>query len=230
MLIYAPVDVARFVPAPPLPPSGDFRIGLVGNYNPLKGHDYLLRAIALLKSRASRNIKVVLAGARLTSHTEYAARIDAIIETEGISDLVEQRGFVTDVAELLSKLDALVLSSTAEACPIVVLEAMSAGLPVVAADVGGVRELLLERNPTPAGIVVPARNPEALAAALLELASSPDRASLLGNNGRTRAERYFALDGCVALHAEAYRAARRTRRQGRMRRVEAAKPAPSLGN
>lgn len=86
----------------------------------------------------------------------------------------------------------------------VVLEGMAAGVPVVAADVGGLRELLLGDPERPAGVVVPPRDPEAISQAVLRLLEKPDEASRMGENGRSLAEERFSLQTCAWRHLEVY--------------------------
>jgi glycosyltransferase involved in cell wall biosynthesis len=128
-----------------------------------------------------------------------------MIDELGLRACTRDHGFVDSVAPLLKEMDVLVLSSTTEACPMVVLEAMASGIPVVASNVGGVREILLGEAGRPAGIVVPAATPEAMADALLKLAGSPDTADFMGRNGRILAEERFSLGSCVRSHLAVYR-------------------------
>ena len=203
-VIHAPVDVSAFRPRRRSFGEGVARIGLVANKNPLKGHEYFLRAAALVRSRLERPLEVVLAGARLGSYEGYAKRMDDLIEELGLCPVVRDHGFVPDVAPVLEELEVAVLSSTSEASPMAVLEGMAVGLPVVAADVGGVREMLLADPGQAAGKVVPPRDPEALARAILEVLQSPDEALRMGRKGRELAEELFSLEACARRHFVAY--------------------------
>ena len=86
-----------------------------------------------------------------------------------------------------------------------VLEGMAAGVPVVATDVGGVREILLGDPAGPAGVVVPPRAPEALAAAVLALLKDPEQAKRMGRNGRILAQKRFSLEACADRHLKVYK-------------------------
>lgn len=97
-------------------------------------------------------------------------------------------GLRHDIPALMPAFDALVLSSDEEGCPTSPIEAMAAGRPVVATDVGGVSEVVRHGEN---GLLVPRRDPEALADAILSLLRSPDRARAMGLRGRQIAQERF---------------------------------------
>lgn len=107
----------------------------------------------------------------------------------------------SDVPALLAAADVFVLSSTSEGMPMTVIEAMAAGLPVVASDVGGMRELV-EHGVT--GLLVPARDADALAGALADLLADPARRRAMGAAGHARAEALFDLPRFRAEHVALY--------------------------
>ena len=205
-VIHAPVDVDVFHVTERTLEKKTRGIGLIGNWNPLKGLEYFVRAAALVREKHEREVEVVFAGARLESHAEYARRVDGLIEELGLRPAVRELGFVPSAAPVLETLDVLVLSSISEASPMAVLEGMAAGVPVVATDVGGVREMLLADPREPAGIVVEPRNPKAIAAAVLELLRDPEKAARMGRSGRRLAEERFSLEICARRHLEVYEA------------------------
>ena len=181
------------------------RIGLVANWNPLKGVEYFVRAAALVREHLGEEVEVVFAGARLSTHAGYAQRVDGLISSLGLRPAVRKHGFVPSVAPVLAGLDVLVMSSISEASSMPVLEAMGAGVPVVASDVGGVREILAADPANPAGIIVPPRSPELTAAAVLELLNDPEKASRMGRDGNLLAAERFSLETCVRQHLKVYR-------------------------
>jgi glycosyltransferase involved in cell wall biosynthesis len=205
-VLYPPVNIRLY--SADSPNSGEKdrprRVGLVANWNPLKGVEYFVEAAALARARIDDDLEFVFAGARLKTHTDYSYYIDDRIRELGLDSACQEYGFVSDVVSFLRGLDILVLSSVAEASPMVVLEGMAAGVPIVATDVGGVRELLAEDPERPAGVVVPPRDPEAMAEAIVDLLRNPGVAERLGHNGRLLAEKRFSLDVCAQQHLKVY--------------------------
>lgn len=106
-----------------------------------------------------------------------------------------------DVRKLLEQSCLFALSSTSEGLSISVLEAMAAGLPVVATDVGGNPEVVIHGE---TGLLVPARSPEKLAAAVLELWRDFQRAERMGQAGRVRVEEHFDLRRVAAKYEALY--------------------------
>jgi glycosyltransferase involved in cell wall biosynthesis len=112
----------------------------------------------------------------------------------GVDRAVHFLGFRDDVPNILAAADLFIVASEMEGLNSSVLEAMSAGLPVVATDAGGLPEAVAD-NVT--GRVVPARNPPALAAAVCELLADPDRRRLMGEAGRNSLLARFTIDRMV---------------------------------
>jgi glycosyltransferase involved in cell wall biosynthesis len=119
-----------------------------------------------------------------------------------LSHRVELLGARADVPDLLARSDVFVLSSRSEGFPVSVLEAMAAGLPVVATDVGGVGEAVEDGE---TGFLIPAADSEALAAALERLLVDGELRRRLGAAGRARALRLFDVSRYRAAYEELYR-------------------------
>ena len=100
-------------------------------------------------------------------------------------------GVRNDIPALLSAIDLFVLPSLWEGLPNVILEAMAAGLPVVATAVGGTKELVLENK---TGHLVPPHNHVALASTIVELLADRQRMNMMGKSGQQRVQDYFTLD------------------------------------
>jgi len=112
----------------------------------------------------------------------------------GVLAHVRFMGHRDDVPAILSASDLFVLPSESEASPNVILEAMAAGLPVVASRVGGIPELVTDGV---TGFLVPPSDPPALTHALLDLIDHPERAGAFGQAGRARIEREYSFDRTV---------------------------------
>jgi glycosyltransferase involved in cell wall biosynthesis len=106
------------------------------------------------------------------------------------------------VPDLLNACDVFVLSSRQEGFPITILEAMAAGKPVIATDVGGCAEAVVDGE---AGLIVPPETLATLADAILSVLADPERAQAMGASGRERVQREFTVDRMVDQHLELYR-------------------------
>ncbi|WP_435065524.1 glycosyltransferase family 4 protein [Halobaculum sp. EA56] len=209
--LYAPVDLDRFDPErvsidePAIRESLGIPdkvpvVGTIGNVNPIKGHKYLLQAIAQIAPE--RPVAVPIVGAKLDTRTAYFDQLLELRSELGLNDQVQFVGFRSDVPALLKLFDLFVLSSTAEACPIVVLEAMAMETPIVATDVGGVPEQLPSDN---YGWVIPSEHPDAMADAIEAALADPDERRRRAANARNHVEEEFSLAACVRRHEEIYR-------------------------
>jgi glycosyltransferase involved in cell wall biosynthesis len=118
-----------------------------------------------------------------------------------LGDAGELLGARDDVAEQLARADVFVLSSRSEGLPMAILEAMAAGLPVVATDVGGIPELVADGE---TGLLVPPGDADALAAALQRLVADAELRRRLGDAARARVEERFSLAATRRAHVELY--------------------------
>jgi glycosyltransferase involved in cell wall biosynthesis len=162
------------------------RIGEVARLCDVKGQRELLQALARLPEA-----RLVLAGRDLERGGAYQDELEREAEQLGIRERVEF-GFHEDVPALLETLDVVALPSWTEGLPLVLLEAMARGRPVVATPVGGTPELVTDGE---TGLLVPPRHPEALAEALRRVLDDPELARRLGEAARARvAERFTAAE------------------------------------
>jgi glycosyltransferase involved in cell wall biosynthesis len=187
----------------------------VARLDPLKDLGNLIRAVAAQKHPT----QLVVVG-----DGEEREKLEALAHHTGARDRVAFLGFRSDVAALLAAADLFALSSRTEGLSIAVLEAMAAGLPVVATAVGGTPDLVV---PERTGLLVPPGDPVALGAAISRLLDDRARCTAFGAAGRERVLARFSLNAMARNYLEVYREleARRPRlaRQlvGRMRQARA---------
>jgi glycosyltransferase involved in cell wall biosynthesis len=170
-----------------------FVIGTVARLDKVKDLGTLLHAIALVAREQAVRLIVIGEGAERRA-------LEDEVETLGLSRSVHFLGARADAREWLWACDAYANSSISEGISLTILEAMAAGLPIAATRVGGTPEVVDET----CGRLVPARNPAALGAALLEFARSPSLRGSLGRNARKRLEARFAIDRMVSEYRDVY--------------------------
>jgi glycosyltransferase involved in cell wall biosynthesis len=163
-----------------------------------KGHTDLLHA-ATVVSREFRTVKFLLIG-----DGAERARLEVMTAELGLRETVLFLGRRNDVPSLLACCDLFVLPSSAEGLPNSVLEAMAAGLPVVATRVGGIPEII---DDGANGLLVAPRDPQSLAAAILQLLGNEEVAKRLARSARDRACGQFGFDRLLSeldsLYSEA---------------------------
>src|SRR5207247_11054153 len=119
----------------------------------------------------------------------------------GLAERVVFAGYRADVPAVLDEVDVVVLPSSVEGMPLVLLEAMAHRRPVVATPVGGTPEVVVDGE---TGLLVPPRDPRALADAIRRLLDDPDLAKRLGDAGRRRVELHFSLEAMNRRILELY--------------------------
>jgi glycosyltransferase involved in cell wall biosynthesis len=179
--------VPSVVDGPEVPTRHPPVLGALGRLEREKGFDVLLEALRLLLG-----VRLVLAG-----DGSERARLDQLSRRLGIDERVEFLGWCRATDEVLHRVDVLVVPSRVEGLPLSLLEAMHRGLPVVASDVGSVRQAVTDRQ---TGLIVPPEDPAALARALGLLLADDGLRARLGAAGRAKARAEFSD---VAM-AEAY--------------------------
>lgn len=165
----------------------------VGRLAAPKDFPTLVRALARVDAEPFR--------ARIVGDGPDRDEVDATIRESGLSERVELLGERRDVVDLLAASDVFVLSSTSEAMPMSVLEAMAAAVPVVGAAVGGIPELVEDEV---TGLLFEPRDVDGLAAALRRLLADRDLRRRLGEAGRERARTKFDVTRFRAAHATLY--------------------------
>lgn len=186
------VDTERFVrtvPYEPPVPGAPLRIFACARLNEVKGHADLMEAVALLVARGI-DARLDIAGEDDDGGTGYRGVLEARIAELGLGERVNLLGAV-DEAEVLARMNAahvFALASWHEPLGVAYMEAMSCALPVVGTAAGGVSELITDGED---GVLVPPRDPAAIAAAIARLAADPAYCERLGRAGRARVAAAF---------------------------------------
>lgn len=195
------IDTAAFA-APPQPGAlrvvkrkGERWIGTLAGLRAVKQLPLLVQAVAELPE----DWHLVICG-----EGPERDRIRAAAEAAEISHRVHLPGAVPDPAQVIGLFDIFALSSASEQFPLSVVEAMAAGLPVAAPDVGDIRQMVAEEN---RGFVAVPEDAQALAAMLAELAADPALRARIGAANRARAAAHYDAAQMVAQYRAAYGAA-----------------------
>ena len=197
--------VPNGVPAIDVPqrqrPLQSWTLGIAALFRPRKGIEVLLEAIAALRSR---RVDVTLRAVGPFETPEYERDVMTLVEKLGVGDAIEWTGFTQNIAAELRVMDLFVLPSLfGEGLPMVVLEAMAAGLPVVASRVEGVPEAIRHREE---GLLVEPASVSQLALAIEQLVSGDGLDYVaLSDNARKRHGKYFSDRSMAANLAEVYR-------------------------
>lgn len=167
---------------------------MIGRLHEEKGHRFLFEAIPKVVARTGP-ITVLLAG-----EGAHRPALEAEVRERGLAQSVRFLGWRPDVAELISLASLIVLPSLAESFGFALVEAMSLGKPVVAAATGGVPEIVVDGEN---GLLVPARDPEALARAISRVLQDPALAAALVAAGRL-ASRRFSFERMIRGYEAVY--------------------------
>lgn len=197
------IDLARFGPtagAGPLHaalglPEGVPTVGIVGRLHPAKGHAELFHAVRHLQGQGRRVLTLVVGEGELRDDLKSLAC------ELGLDGTVRFLGRREDVPELLNVLDVYAMPSRWEGLPIGLLEAMAAARPIVAASVGGIPELIADGA---TGLLVPPRDPHALATALRRLLEAPDEARRMGEAARIAVRARYAAETMARRYENLY--------------------------
>ncbi len=193
-VIYAGGDVNT--PPPPRPAgNSDLVLGVAGRLIPLKDIGNLLRAAAALQAEFPL-LRIEIAGSG-----PERANLEADVGRFGLSGKVKFLGWVDEMQSALRRWDVLVLPSLEEGFPLAALEAMAAGLPVVASSVGGVPELVVDGE---TGWLVPPADAQSLASRLRALLRDPEQRRKMGSAGRDRVRKQFSLTMMTQAFSQLY--------------------------
>lgn len=180
--------------AEPARPCTPFTIGIAARLHPVKRHRDAIAALAILRQQGV-SCRLVLAG---------QGPMDAALRSLSDGDDVRFDGHVDDMAAWFASIDAFLLPSDHEGTPLALLEACAAGLPCIATRVGGIAAAVGD-----AALLVPRRNPHAIAAAINQLVPSPELRARLSCAARSRAEQ-LSLETMMVQYRDLYESCRAT--------------------
>ena len=205
---YNGVDTERFRPAfggtqpiagCPFSPDRHWLVGTVGRMQTVKDQVMLahafVQALALAPQLRPR-LRLVLVG-----EGPLRQRAQAVLEAAGVAGLAWLPGERGDVADIMRGLHLFALPSLAEGISNTILEAMASGLPVVATDVGGNADLVVQGH---TGEIVPPSDPRAMAMRLVTLASDPEHSLDMGLAGRERVKATYSMQAMVSTYQAVY--------------------------
>ena len=213
-VIYEPVDINKFDPICVqkndltkvginlglIPRSVHCIIGCVANISSVKGFEYLIKSGNILK-RKGYNIKLVIIGGKVDSQRWYYRKLrDLVLSLKMEGDIIFA-GRRNDVPLILTLFDIFVMPSIAEGTPLAILEAMAMEKPIIATDVGGISEQIINYE---SGILVPPKDSMAIAKAVIFLLKNSEETIKMGKRARERVKRMFFLEKCVEEHRKMY--------------------------
>ena len=180
-------------------PEDAFIIGTVGRIQDVKNHAGLIDAFILLRKilpGQKERLRLAIIG-----DGPLFAGLNAKIKEAGIADLVWLPGAREDIATLMQSFSLFAMTSIAEGTPVVILEAMASGLPVVATQVGGIPEVVIDGD---TGSLVVAADTAAFAHALASYVLAPHILRDHGDAGRKRVENIYSIEAMLGAYTNLY--------------------------
>ena len=154
--------------------------------HPQKAHEVLIRSAAMLQAQGEKNFEILIVG-----EGERRGSLEQMVAKLGLSNYIKFLGLREDIPEIFLASNAFILSSDYEGLPLTILEAMAARLPIIATDVGGNSQVVIDGK---TGFLVPPRKPEALASAMFKIMKDREAAMQMGRKGRGVVESEYSID------------------------------------
>ncbi|NJL12969.1 MAG: glycosyltransferase family 4 protein [Microscillaceae bacterium] len=162
--------------------------GLWGRFDPGKGQEYLIEALALLRHEGLP-IEILLLGEETKGEEgRYLPYLKKQVQQKGLEPFVHFRPFTRQIAQAYASLDVFCMTSKAETFGMVTVEAMASGLPVIGTASGGTPELIQAEE---TGILIPPLDAKALARAIAYLYQNPEKAQRMGLSAQASVEARF---------------------------------------
>jgi glycosyltransferase involved in cell wall biosynthesis len=205
-VVHNGIDVARFEcsvgdASPPHSDSTRVVIGTVGHLAPIKGHDVFVRAAALITARRN-DVQFVVIGEDKSPQMENRKSLESLVAELGLNGFVTLPGWRDDIRAALSSLTVFVSAARSEPFGLAIVEAMAAGLPIVATASEGALEIIEDGH---SGKLVPVNDHEALAQAINALLDDPLERSRLARNAHLAARERFSLERMASDTEQVYR-------------------------
>jgi L-malate glycosyltransferase len=193
------VDIDLFSPRQPTPrEKSSIVLGVAKNLEPVYGFDILLKALAILKGRTKPRfcLRIAGEGAEKRHLEELAIQL-------GISSDIDFQGKIaqSEMPAFYGSLDIFINPSRSESFGVSILEASACGLPVVASDVGGIPEVVMNGE---TGLLVPSEDSESLAAAILRLSTDAELRASMGSAGRSFVRKKYSIELALLRMNEIY--------------------------
>jgi glycosyltransferase involved in cell wall biosynthesis len=178
-------------------------VGTVGHLAPIKGHDVFVRAAALIAARR-RDVRFVIIGEDKSAQMQYRKALETLVAELNLGGIVEMPGWRDDMPAMLASLTLFVSAARSEPFGLAIVEAMAAGLPIVAAASEGASDII-EHGAT--GRLVPVDDPVALAQAITDLLNDPAERARLAHNAAHAARECYSLQRMAGDTERVYREA-----------------------
>ncbi len=204
-VIQSLVDTTIFAPHqveadPEINKYKGIKMVMVGNLNPVKGHRTFIEAAAKFNGLSNIEAQFIMVGKRLENQKEYIQSLEDLCKEQQVQN-AHFFGQSNNVKGILEAADIYVCSSDFEASPISVWEALAMAKPVVSTDVGDVKDIFEQNN---CGLVVPVKDAEKMAQAILRLIEDQKLKETLKNNARATAVNNFDKKICAKNHSDFY--------------------------
>ena len=200
-VVHNGIDIDRFNGAVVRSDESPIGIGTVGHLAPIKGHDIFLRAAALLSARRPE-VRFIVIGEDKSPQMDHRRSLESLIAELGLGKIVTMPGWRDDMPAVLSSLTLFVSTARSEPFGLAIVEAMAAGLPVIATASEGAMEIIEDGF---SGKLIPVDDPEALAAVINALLDNPLERSRLGHNARLAARQRYSLARMASDTEQVYR-------------------------
>lgn len=163
--------------------GGEIVIGFVGSLNRQKGLEFLIKAMPKVNSILKpQTPKLIIVGSG-----PLLSNLKNLVEKLNLKLVVKFKGFVKDLSPFYKSFSLFVLPSLSESFGQTALEAMSYGIPIVASSVGGLKEIVLDKKQ---GLLVPPKDSDQLASAIIKILKNPQKAQKMGQGAKKRAKEF----------------------------------------